>query len=498
MTFDMPVPTAIAPGANRPAYSPIGESVVTSTVTLRDLARGIAIYANRYEGGQQTVRAIMDIHCSAAKDGIQFIAFTEEEAYGYLQYDHTGARIPGCIPIITLRKNDVLNDARIDLLVKAFKNKEISIEYVMGGKDNEVYSDEIHRLGLKLINAEVGDYVLVFDQSDSVMIRRRHGNSEPHIRTIADMLSRQYPPVGFIAYGTGPGNAIIESVRRAEMFIGKKMTTSDKIVGFLNVTGPDVVKFWEKDFGYQNVAIGHAWKHANSGKGNPELLDITTVSAILDGGRRNLTLTQHPTVTTLRQAMSKAKSKGKAKKGGKRGTSSSRAGMVYSAEALQRRRGGLCAPIDSMLKQDGYTYRKEVREIAGLMLRTAPGSKGRTISMDAYSTIKSTPSIQKAAAFANACQKKVGSVISVSSLGMLYVSIVKQDAEAAIAYLLGIAGRPGGSADGLAMRETLQGMTVGNTDIARYDAAHARWIELTTGAPSNVVEMRDMTMRKAA
>jgi len=497
MTFDMPVPAYIGRGANAPAYSPIGESVVTGTVTLQDLARGVVVYANRFEGGQQTVRAIMDSHCST-EDGMQFLAFTEEEAYGYLQYDAAGRQIPGCLPIITLRKTDVLSDARIDLLVTAFKNKEISIEYVMGGKDNEVYSDEIHRLGLSMINAEVGDYVLVFDQSDSVMIRRRHGNSEPHIRTIADMLSRQYPPVGFIAHGTGPGNAIIESVRRAEIFIGKKMTTSDRILGFFGVTCPDVVKFWDKGFGYHNVAIQHAWKHDRSDQVNPKLLDITTRSVVLDGNRHDLDLVEPSTVADLRQAMAKAKSKGKVKKGKKGRTTSSRATRVYSAEGLQRRRGGLIAPIDDVLKQDGYVYRKEARSIAGMMLKTDKARKGRTTSMDVYSTIKSTPIIQQAAAFVNASQKKISGAISVASLGMLYVSIVKQDDAAAIAYLLGISGRPGASTEGTAMREKLQGMgkDVGDSDVARYEAAHARWTELT--APSNVVGMRTTTMRNAA
>lgn len=276
---------------NPPPAGPTGYAgFKTAGISSQDLANGVCIIADRYQGGPQTVRAAMAIRYK--EDAERFFAISEEPVYDLIQIDDTGKYVQNALPVLSITSDIVVDADVAALIARDFCEGKISIEYCIKGRTAGTYTRELKLLADAIVGSEdetEHGYTLVIDNGDSSCKRRRHGlgHDSKMIASIADLIAREVPTTGFIYSSSGPGNAIIEALRRCRIPVGKKISETDAINGFSAMTTPEVKQNWDKAFSHLTTDLSHAWKYdRNTGK-KPALLDLSSNSAIMvDPSRR--------------------------------------------------------------------------------------------------------------------------------------------------------------------------------------------------------------------
>lgn len=290
-----PLPQRIASN-NAPAFGPTGQDYVQADISPQDLADGVCVIVDNHQGGTQTVRAVIDRHYHNHDE--QFFAISEIEGYEQIEFDAHGNNI-GRRPVYTIRHNDVIDDVAAQILAEAFANRLINIEYPIARKIQATYAAEIRRLCDAIITSGADNFTIAIDNADSAAKRKRHGYDSEMIRAMTDLIARQNPVSGFIYSSTGPGNVIIEALRRCDVPVGKRIKAAEAVRGFAAMTTSDVLTYWDRAYSHRTVANEHAWKYDRNRPGAPALLNLPTTSAILMGNTP--AASQNATVLNLRR-----------------------------------------------------------------------------------------------------------------------------------------------------------------------------------------------------
>jgi len=255
-----------------------------SGISSEDLANGVCIIADKYQGGPQTVRAAMAIRYR--KDAERFFAISEEPVYDLIQIDDYGKEIAGSLPVLSITSDIAIDEKAAGLIAAEFSAGRICIEYCIMGRTPATYTRELRLLADAIMSTEdetAHGYTLVIDNGDSSCKRRRHGqgNDSKMIASIADLIAREVPTTGFIYSSAGPGNTIIEALRRCRVPVGKRISQTAAIDGFSAMTTKEVRQNWKRAYSHMTTDLGHAWKYDRNGDGRPSLLDLTNDSAIM-------------------------------------------------------------------------------------------------------------------------------------------------------------------------------------------------------------------------
>lgn len=301
-----PLPRSID-NTNAPDSGPTGHDFETTQITAQDLAAGVCIISDEYQGGTQTVQAVIADHYN--KNDELFFAISERSAYERVQLDAKGKSF-NKRPVYSVRPTDVIDDIAADIIANALARREINLEYPISQKTQETYAGEIRRLSDAIIRSGADDFTIAIDNADSAAKRKRHGFDSEMIRALADLISRQNPVTGFLYSSAGPGNAIIEALRRCNVPVGKQITSRDAILGFGALTTQDVVEQWNRGRkgSHRDTANNHAWKYdRNDPTRRPALLNIKQESGILDPNGK--TPPEHRVVQELRKEIAKAQKK---------------------------------------------------------------------------------------------------------------------------------------------------------------------------------------------
>lgn len=296
-----PLPQAIV-ATNPPAFGPTGQDYELARVTAQDLADGVCIIVDNHQGGTQTVRAVIDHHYHENDE--QFLAISEIDGYERLQVDVRGNDI--CRrPVYTVRHDEIIDAIACELLAEAFARRMINIEYPIARKVQSTYATEIRLLCEGVITSGADNFTIAIDNADSAAKRKRHGYDSEMIRSMTDLIARQSPVSGFIYSSTGPGNVIIEALRRCDVPIGKRIKAAEAVRGFAGMTTRDVMTYWDRAYSHRTVAPEHAWKYDRNRPVAPALLDMPVRSAILMAGTPASACKEHPVVKGIRKEIAR-------------------------------------------------------------------------------------------------------------------------------------------------------------------------------------------------